>query len=142
MSSQPWPLLCVHETEGSSNDELTLNFHHGIGRAGLQPRRYKAFLIIPVLRAPRSLRLQAARGAERTEGRSRDFGGAEAPPFRQPPKPSQRGEKCEPYLATANFCLRLTRLLPNDILQFTSFLCGASGRGAAGRREWLEARCN
>jgi hypothetical protein len=28
--------------------------HHGSGRAGLQPRRYKAFLITPVSRAPRS----------------------------------------------------------------------------------------
>ncbi|MGO8734168.1 MAG: hypothetical protein ACLQVM_15450, partial [Terriglobia bacterium] len=32
---------------------------------------------------PGSLQPQAARGAERTEGGSRDFGGAEAPPFRQ-----------------------------------------------------------
>ena len=60
--------------------------HHGIGGAGLQPRRYKTFQIIPVFRTPRSLRPQAARGAEPTEGGSRDFGGAEAPPFRQPPE--------------------------------------------------------
>ena len=67
--------------------------HHDFGRAGLQPRRWRAFLIIPVSRAPRSLRLQAARGAGRTKGWSRDFGGAEAPPFRQSPRAFQPGEK-------------------------------------------------
>ena len=40
-----------------------------------------AFLIIIVSRAPLSLRLQAERArGEQTAG-SRDFGGAEAPPF-------------------------------------------------------------
>jgi hypothetical protein len=63
--------------------------HHGSGRAGLQPRRYEAFLIIAVSRAPRSLRPQAARGTGPTEGGSRDFGGAEAPPFRQSPESVQ-----------------------------------------------------
>ena len=63
--------------------------HHGSGRAGLQPRRYKAFLIIPVSRAPRSLQPQAARGTGPTEGGSHDSGGAEAPPFRQPTKSVQ-----------------------------------------------------
>jgi hypothetical protein len=37
--------------------------HHGSGRAGLQPRRYKAFLIIPVSRAPRSPAPAGLRGA-------------------------------------------------------------------------------
>jgi len=36
---------------------------HGSGRAGLQPRRYKAFLIILVSRAPRSPALAGLRGA-------------------------------------------------------------------------------
>ena len=52
-------------------------FHHAVGRAGLQPRRYRAILIISESRAPRSLRPQAARGAGRTEGGRRGFGGAE-----------------------------------------------------------------
>ena len=63
---------------------LARTSQHGSGRAGLQPRRYKAFLIIPVSRA-----CGTARGAGPTEGWSRDFGGAEAPPFRQPAKSIQ-----------------------------------------------------
>ena len=42
--------------------------HHGSGRAGLQPRRYKAFLIVPLPRAPRSpagAGLRGARGQRR-----------------------------------------------------------------------------
>ena len=38
--------------------------HHGSGRAALQPRRYKAFLIIPVSRAPRSPSADGLRGAQ------------------------------------------------------------------------------
>ena len=60
---------------------LVLDSTHASGRAGLQPRRYKAFLIIPVSRASRSLRPQAARDTGSTEGDSRNFGGTEAPPF-------------------------------------------------------------
>jgi hypothetical protein len=40
--------------------------HHGFGRAGLQPRRYKAFVIILVSRALQSPR--RLRGTRRTEG--------------------------------------------------------------------------
>jgi len=40
---------------------------HRSGRAGLQPRRYKAFLIIPVSRAPRSPDASGLRGARDEE---------------------------------------------------------------------------
>jgi hypothetical protein len=43
-------------------------------------------LIISKSRTPRSLQPQAARGAGQIEGGSRDFGGAEAPPFQHRPK--------------------------------------------------------
>ena len=72
-----------HDTRAGPLKQDAAIFHHGYGpqignttfspdfsprldaagRAGLQPRRLRAFLIIPVSRAPRSLRLQAARGA-------------------------------------------------------------------------------
>jgi hypothetical protein len=41
-------------------------------------------------RASRPAQLAAASCAGRTEGGSRDFGGAKAPPFRQPPKKRPR----------------------------------------------------
>src|SRR5208337_3810836 len=65
--------------------------HHESGTAGLPPRRYKTLLIIPVSHGRRGDRQQAARGAGRTENGSRDFGGAEAPPFRQLPKMRRSG---------------------------------------------------
>jgi hypothetical protein len=69
------------------------HFSQQVWKGGLQPRRYKAFVTIPVSRAPRTLRRQAARGTGPTGGGSGDFGGAEAPPFRQPLRASKRGEK-------------------------------------------------
>jgi hypothetical protein len=72
------------EQSTSRKKALTRISHQGSGRAGLQPRRYKAFLIIPASRVPSSLQPQAARDTGPTESGSRDFGGAEAPPFRQP----------------------------------------------------------
>ena len=69
------PLVYRNNCRTSASD-------HGLGRAGLPPRRCKALLMIAVFRAPRSLRLQAARGADLNERGRRDFGGAEAPPFR------------------------------------------------------------
>jgi hypothetical protein len=74
--------------QGAHIGEVARISHHGSGRAGLQPRRYRAFLIIAVSRAPRSPRRPAAScaGHGTNRGGSRDSGGAEAPPFRQPTK--------------------------------------------------------
>jgi hypothetical protein len=79
------PVLPAAARPPSRLAELRRISHQGSGRAGLQPRRYKAFLINPVPRAPRSPASAGLRGARdqlRAEGRA--FGGAEAPPFRQP----------------------------------------------------------
>ena len=72
--------------EFSETRALARISHHGLGRAGLQPRRYRPITIVSESRAPHSLQPQAVGGAGRTRGGSRDFGGAEAPPFRQTPK--------------------------------------------------------
>ena len=83
--SPPPAQVCATPLARISHHERILG--RAPGRAGLQPRRYRAILIISESRAPRSLRRQAARGAGPTEGGGRGFGGAEAPPFRI------RGEK-------------------------------------------------
>ena len=70
--------------EAGATSRISLDFSPlGWGR-GFSPAG-KAVLIISRSRTPRSLRLQAARGAGRIEGGSHDFGGAEAPPFQQRP---------------------------------------------------------
>jgi hypothetical protein len=53
----------VAHVEGPGAAVLTRISRHGSGRAGLQPRRYKPFLIIPVPRAPRSPSADGLRGA-------------------------------------------------------------------------------
>ena len=58
---------------------------NGEGR-GFNPAVSDASNYSPVSRPAQSRRRGTARGAGPTEGGSRDFGGAEAPPFRQPPK--------------------------------------------------------
>ncbi|MGA9057408.1 MAG: hypothetical protein WB763_12960, partial [Terriglobia bacterium] len=64
--------------------------HHGSGRAGLQPRRYKAFLIIPVSRAPRSPSADGQRGARDQQRAGAAIpAGLKPPPFRQPTKSVQ-----------------------------------------------------
>jgi len=68
--------------------------HHGSGRAGLQPRRYKAFLIIPLPRAPRSPSADGLRGHGPKEGGDREFGGLKPRPSGGPLRASKRGEKC------------------------------------------------
>jgi len=73
---------------------LARTSQHGSGRAGLQPRRYKAFLIIPVSRAPRSPSADGLRGA-----RDQQRAGAAIPaglkprPSGSPRRASKRGEK-------------------------------------------------
>ena len=91
---------------------LARTSQHGSGRAGLQPRRYKAFLIIPVSRAPRSPRRPAASCAGRGTNRGRE------PPFRQPPKSVQTW--CE---------IRVDRRLKklDSRLAASCFQSGASG---------------
>ncbi len=72
----------------------------GLASPRFSPRNWKGGALAPPLqglldysRASRPAQLAAASCAGRTESGSRDFGGAEAPPFRQPPKALQRGEK-------------------------------------------------
>ena len=55
--------LVAASTVRNSGAGLARISHHDFGRAGLQPRRCSALMIIRMSRAPRSLRPQAARGA-------------------------------------------------------------------------------
>jgi hypothetical protein len=67
----------------SPKDILTGISHRG--REGLQPRRYVTFLIIPVSRDPRSLRLVAAATAGRETDRKLELA------FSAGPKPRPSG---------------------------------------------------
>jgi hypothetical protein len=68
--------------------------HHGSGRAGLQPRRYKAFLIIPVSRAPRSPSADGLRGArDQQRAGAAISAGLKPHPSGSPLRASKRGEK-------------------------------------------------
>ena len=68
--------------------------HHGSGRAGLQPRRHKAFLIIAVSRAPRSPAGAGLRGArDQQRGRAAISAGLKPRPFGSPLRASKRGDK-------------------------------------------------
>jgi hypothetical protein len=68
--------------------------HHGSGRAGLQPRRYKAFLIVPVSRAPRSPSADGLRGArDQQRAGVAISAGLKPRPSRSPLRASKRGEK-------------------------------------------------
>ena len=68
--------------------------HHGSGRAGLQPRRYKAFLIIPLSRAPRSPAPAGLRGArDQQRAGAAISAGLKPRPSGSPLRASKRGEK-------------------------------------------------
>jgi hypothetical protein len=67
---------------------------HGSGRAGLQPRRYKAFLIIPLSRAPRSPSADGLRGArDQQRVGAAISAGLKPRPSGSPLRASKRGEK-------------------------------------------------
>jgi hypothetical protein len=68
--------------------------HHRSGRAGLQPRRYKAFLIVPVSRAPRSPSADGLRGArDQQRAGAAISAGLKPRPSGSPLRASKRGEK-------------------------------------------------
>jgi hypothetical protein len=71
--------------------------HHGSGRAGLQPRRYKAFLIIPGSRAPRSPAVAGLRGARDIQRVGASISAGLKPrPSGSPVRAPKRGEKSGP----------------------------------------------
>ena len=75
--------------------------HHGCGRAGLQPRRYEAFLIISVSRAPRSPAGAGLRGArEQQRGGGVISAGLKPRPSGRPLSASKHCEKSR--LATSH----------------------------------------
>ena len=96
LRSPPFLLAC---DEGSRRfpckiGRLARISHHGSGRAGLQPRRYKAFLIIPVFPAPRSPSADGLRGArDQQRAGAAISAGLKPRPSGSPLRASKRGEK-------------------------------------------------
>jgi hypothetical protein len=102
---------------GNKTQTLGRTSHHGSGRAGLQPRRYKAFLIIPPCRAPRSPAPAGLRGArDQQRAGAAISAGLKPRPSGSTLGASKRGEKSG-----------LKRLRKNSF--------GVSFRGAAGDEE-------
>src|SRR5271157_1477293 len=77
-----------------SRAQITRISHHGSGRAGLQPRRYKALMIIPLSRAPRSPAPAGLRGArDQQRAGAAISAGLKPRPSGGPLRASKRGEK-------------------------------------------------
>jgi hypothetical protein len=91
----PCPLVSLRAATAQIVPALLARIsHHGSGRAGLQPRLYKAFLIIPASRTPRSPAPAGLRGV-----RDQQRAGAAIPAGLKPRpsgsllRASKRGEK-------------------------------------------------